>query len=103
MRYDVCMTKKKKFKVGDIVKHVVETYKDRFEHIDGERRFIGRDIERKEETLLIVAYEDRRFVVCPLGEVVKFPRRVYYTYGGFPNCFGILANYVQDSCTSVSS
>lgn len=95
--------KKKNFKVGDIVKHTMNLYKDNYEYVDGERRFVDRTIDKKEETLLIVGYDSKKFIVTPLGDYVHFNHRKYFTYGGFERCFNVLASYVNDCCTSVSS
>jgi hypothetical protein len=106
--YDVVMTKNKtkKFKVGDIIKSKVQLYSDKFEYDEylNERKVVSRDIQNKEETLLIVGHDgDKRFIVAPLGENIYFSNRTYFSYGGFDKCFKLLVNYVNDNCTSIST
>lgn len=96
---------KKNFKAGDIVKHHYQYHKDQYE-LDkwGERKFVGQEIIKQEETLLIVGHDGKsHFIVAPLGDNISFSSRRYFQHGGFDKCFKILANYVNENCFSVSS
>ena len=95
---------KNNFKAGNIIKHRYEHHKDLFEYDkSGEGHFKGREIIKKEETLLIVGHDGKRhFIVCPLGDFITYQARTYFSHGGFDNCFKILVNYVNDRCFPVS-
>lgn len=96
---------KKNFKAGDIIKHYYQYHKDQYE-LDkwGERKFVGKEIIKQEETLLILGHDGKsHFIVTPLGENISFGSRKYFQHGGFDKCFKVLANYVNDNCFSVSS
>jgi hypothetical protein len=71
---------------------------------DGENRFVRKEVEEREETLLIVGYSDKSFIVTPLGSPIGVgSRQARFTFGGFPNCFKLLSKYVNETCYSVSS
>ena len=97
--------KSKNFKVGNIIKHSVTRSNDvYFTDAYGEKRFSNKEVVSQEETLLIVGYENGCFIVYPMETNVDRPKyRTYVTYGGFHNCFKMLAKYVNDSCTPVST
>lgn len=94
------MSKKKNFKVGDMVKNYYQYSKDVYETDKyGERRFARKDIVKQEETLLIVGHDGKsNFIVTPMGDNISFASRHYFEYGGFQKCFKVLANYINDNC-----
>lgn len=98
-------SEKKTFKVGNIILHKVSIGKDIYaQQSDGESRFVRKEIEEREETLLIVGYSDKSFIVTPLGSPIGVgSRQARFTFGGFPNCFKLLSKYVNETCYSVSS
>jgi hypothetical protein len=103
-------SEKKTFKVGNIILHKVSIGKDIYaQQPDGENRFVRKEVEEREETLLIVGYSDKSFIVTPLGSPIGVSpigvgsRQARFTFGGFPNCFKLLSKYVNETCYSVSS
>lgn len=98
-------SEKKTFKVGNIILHKVSIGKDIYaQQSDGENRFVRKEIEEREETLLIAGYSDKSFIVTPLGSPIGVgSRQARFTFGGFPNCFKLLSKYVNETCYSVSS
>ena len=71
---------KKNFKAGDIVKHHYQYHKDKYE-LDkwGERKFVGQEIIKEEDTLLIVGHDGKsHFIVAPLGDNISFSSRHYF-------------------------
>jgi len=98
-------SEKKTFKVGNIILHKVSIGKDIYaQQSDGENRFVRKEVEEREETLLIVGYSDKSFIVTPLGSPIGVgSRQARFTFGGFPNCFKLLSKYVNETCYSVSS
>jgi hypothetical protein len=98
-------SEKKTFKVGNIILHKVSIANDIYaQQSDGESRFVRKEVEEREETLLIVGYSDKSFIVTPLGSPIGVgSRQARFTFGGFPNCFKLLSKYVNETCYSVSS
>lgn len=98
-------SEKNTFKVGNIILHKVNIGNDIYaRQSDGESRFVRKEVEEREETLLIVGYSDKSFIVTPLGPAIGVgSRRPIFAFGGFPNCFKLLSKYVNETCYSVSS
>lgn len=93
------------FKAGNIILHSVNIGKDIYEYspFDNEKRFVRKEVQIEQETLLIIGRVNNSFIVTPLGPKINAGAiRKYYSYGGFDNCFNMMAKYVNENCSLVS-